>query len=38
MKTKKIAHLPLTIKRNDDGFLANCPLIQGLSLKVIPSR
>lgn len=29
MKTKKIAHLPLTIKRNDDGFLANCPLIQG---------
>jgi len=29
MKTKKIAHLSLTIERNDDGFLANCPLIQG---------
>ncbi len=29
MKTKRIAHLPVTIERNDDGFLANCPLIQG---------
>ena len=29
MKTKKLAHLPVTIERNDDGFLANCPLIQG---------
>ena len=29
MKTKKIAHLPITIKRNDDGFLASCPSIQG---------
>ena len=29
MKLKKIAHLPVTIERNDDGFLASCPLIQG---------
>jgi hypothetical protein len=30
MKGKvKIAHLPLTIERNGDGFLARCPLIQG---------
>ncbi len=29
MKTKKIAHLPLAIERNDDGFLADCPLIHG---------
>ena len=29
METKRIAHLPMTIERNDDGFLANCPLIQG---------
>lgn len=29
MKTTKIAHLPVTLERNDDGFLASCPLIQG---------
>ncbi|HED03219.1 MAG TPA: hypothetical protein ENI60_00375 [Candidatus Fraserbacteria bacterium] len=29
MKTTKIAHLPVTIERNDNGFLASCPLIQG---------
>ena len=30
MKTMKIAHLPVTIERNDNGFLAtSCPLIQG---------
>ena len=29
MKTTKIAHLPVTIERNDDGFLASCSLIQG---------
>ena len=29
MKLKKIAHLPVTIECNDDGFLASCPLIQG---------
>lgn len=29
MKTTKIAHLPVTLERNDDGYLASCPLIQG---------
>jgi len=29
VRTKEIAHLPLTLERNDDSFLANCPLIQG---------
>ncbi len=29
MKTKKIAHLPLAIERNDDDFLADCSLIHG---------
>lgn len=29
MKTIRIAHLPVTIERNDDGFLASCSLIQG---------
>ncbi len=22
-------HLPLTIERNDDGYLASCPLVEG---------
>ena len=26
---KQIVHLPLTIERNDDGYLASCPLVQG---------
>jgi len=25
----KIAHLLLTVERNDDGFLARCPMIEG---------
>ena len=25
----RIAHLPLTLARNDDGYLAQCSLIQG---------
>ena len=25
----KVAHVPLTIERNDDGFLARCPMVQG---------
>jgi len=29
VKITKIAHLLFTIERNDDGFLASCPLIQG---------
>ncbi len=29
MKTGKIAHLLVTVERNDDGFLASCTLIQG---------
>ncbi len=29
MQTTKIAHLPVTIELNEDGFLASCPLIQG---------
>lgn len=29
MKTTRIAHLPVTLERNDDGYLASCPLIQG---------
>jgi predicted RNase H-like HicB family nuclease len=29
VKTTKIAHLPVTLERNDDGYLASCPLIQG---------
>ena len=26
---KQIVHLPLTIERNDGGYLASCPLVQG---------
>ena len=29
MKSSRIAHLPVTLERNDDGFLASCPMIQG---------
>jgi predicted RNase H-like HicB family nuclease len=29
VKTTKIAHLPVSIERNDGGFLAACLLIQG---------
>jgi len=25
----KIAHLLLTVERNDDGFLARCPMVEG---------
>jgi predicted RNase H-like HicB family nuclease len=25
----QIVHLPLTVERSDDGYLASCPLIQG---------